>query len=391
MALMELNEELTTSIDRNLVSVGVFIDLKKAFDTIDHSILLRKLEYYGVRGVALKWIHHYLKNRQQFVCYNNFKSDYKYIKCGVPQGSIVGPTLFLVYINDIVNISKKLKFILFADDTNIFYTGKTSQDVFHVLNCELLILSDWFKLNKLSLNISKTNYMVFKNCKNKFDGSISIDGVKVQRVNSTKFLGVIIDENLNWCEHIRNVELKVSRQLGILHKSGRVLDSKCLHTLYCSLILPQLSYCCEIWGNNYMSRLGNLVKLQKRAMRIIDSSDYRAHTNPIFIKYKRLKMVDIINLKTLVIVYKAKHNLLPANLQRLFHSVNDSHKYLTRSSTRGNFSKNYVRSALKSRCITFKGVQLWNDLQLNVNDIVSVRAFKNTVKEYFLMNYFNQN
>ena len=158
---MELLENISSNLDSNLITTGVFIDLKKAFDTIDHDILIKKLYHYGVRGIASKWIQSYLYNRLQYVIYNNVKSETRKLVCGVPQGSILGPILFLLYINDICNISQKLNFILFADDTNVFVDGKSHSEVSTVLNNELKNVTVWFKVNKLSLNVDKTNYMIF--------------------------------------------------------------------------------------------------------------------------------------------------------------------------------------------------------------------------------------
>jgi hypothetical protein len=137
LALMELIEDITSNLDNNLVTTGVFIDLKKAFDTIDHSILFNKLCHYGVRGIVSSWIKYYLTNKKQFVCYGGICSDYRTMLCGVPQGSIFGPILFLLYINELANISNKLKFILFADDTNVFCAGKSITEVNNILNNEL--------------------------------------------------------------------------------------------------------------------------------------------------------------------------------------------------------------------------------------------------------------
>ena len=149
LAIIELIEEITSAIDNSMSTVGVFIDLKKAFDTIDHGILLKKLEHYGIRGIANQWVSNYLTERFQYVQYNNISSDYMSIKCGVPQGSILGPTLFLLYINDICRISTVNKMILFADDTNLFYSGNDLLNVCNTMSSELGKLNKWFQVNKL--------------------------------------------------------------------------------------------------------------------------------------------------------------------------------------------------------------------------------------------------
>ena len=137
-----------------------FIDLKKAFDTVDHNILANKLEHYGIRRLAKYWVCSYLENRRQYVCINDSNSECLDVKCGVPQGSILGPALFILYVNDMCNVSKSLKYILFADDTNLFYAGKDLNEVCELVSRELNILHMWFQVNKLSLNVAKTNFMI---------------------------------------------------------------------------------------------------------------------------------------------------------------------------------------------------------------------------------------
>ena len=162
LALTEFVKKVTSAMDKSQTTIGVFIDLKKAFDTVDHNILLSQLQCYGVRGLALEWIKSYLSNRRQCVCYNNSNSE---IKCGVPQGSILGPLLFILYINDMCDVSKLLHIILFADDTKHFYSASNIDDVTNVVNNELKQLGLWFRANKLLLNMNKTNFIMFNNKK----------------------------------------------------------------------------------------------------------------------------------------------------------------------------------------------------------------------------------
>ena len=156
-------DKVARATDNYCHTIGVFLDFSKAFDTINHEMLLYKLSHYGIRGIALKWFESYLYNRQQFVCINNSNSSIKNIGCGVPQGSILGPLLFILYINDFQNSSNLMLFLLFADDSNIFYSHHDSQFLLDTLNTELLSVAEWIKSNKLSLNLDKTNFMLFSN------------------------------------------------------------------------------------------------------------------------------------------------------------------------------------------------------------------------------------
>ena len=185
-------DDISNELNNNNHSIGVFIDLSKAFDTIDHSLLLRKLEHYGIRRIALSRFTNYLTNRSQYVSIDGNNSSHLQIKCGIPQGSILGPLLFIVYIHDIINCSKAAIFIMFADDTNLFFKHTNLKILYEHINIELQKKSSWFILNKLSLNIRKTNYIIFKANQKKVDTGnlvIKINDIIIENLEKTKFFG----------------------------------------------------------------------------------------------------------------------------------------------------------------------------------------------------------
>jgi len=213
-ALITLTEYITNALENNEIPISVFIDLSKAFDTLNHSILLTKLEHAGIRGIANELIKDYLSHRFQRVFYNNVLSTPMAVTCGVPQGSILGPLLFLVYINDIHRSSSIMKFILFADDTTLLASNKSLSALMNLVNEELHVINEWLKTNKLSLNIAKTHYIIFREKTEAVSVSntnlITINNTVISKVPSTKFLRrpIEINSEFTWKDHIKSITKK---------------------------------------------------------------------------------------------------------------------------------------------------------------------------------------
>ena len=191
LALVDVVDNIYKHLDDGKLGVGIYLDLQKAFDTVNHRILLRKLYHYGIRGVVHEWFQSYLDNRQQFTCISGIRSTLANITCGVPQGSVLGPLLFLIYINDIGNAVVHQKVKLFADDTNVFVFGDNLSDVETNANSCLSALNNWFICNKLSLNLSKTCYMIFSN-KTSADLNLCLNGKNIERVSHFKYLELLL-------------------------------------------------------------------------------------------------------------------------------------------------------------------------------------------------------
>ena len=381
MAHMILVDNLIKAIENGDYIIGVFLDFSKAFDTVDHSILLSKLFHYGIRGIAYKWFESYLQNRKQCVTYNDTKSSFKRIKCGVPQGSILGPILFLIYINDLVATCKKTLPFLFADDTNLFIKGKNLIQLTEMINNELCNISKWLKVNKLSLNIKKTHFMIFTSKKAKPDSvSVNIDGHEIDEVKCTKFLGVYIDNKLTWKKHIEYICGKVSRGIGIILRARHLLNHSALKTLYYSFVYPYFSYCNHVWGNTCSTYLNRLYMLQKRVIRVIAFAKYRDHTGPLFEKFGLLKLCDINKYAYSKFMYKWYHAMLPLIFEKSFTGIQDVHTHDTRISR--HLYKPKMDTNLGQTSFCFRGSQIWNSiLKARINPDVSDLVFSKYIKQ----------
>ena len=240
-AITEFTANVIPALDNNNKCLSVFLDLSKAFDTINHDILLMKLKRYGIRGVALKWFRSYLNQRMQYVSFKGVHSKTGKVEYGVPQGSVLGPLLFILYSNDIPLSLTHSKAILFADDTTVFCTGS---DLYECINSDLDNLGDWFKANQLSVNPSKTKYILFtKRCGvDDQMHNLYIEGTILERVPCTTFLGLYIDEHLSWKQHIDHCKKKMSSGIYAMNMAKHILSINHLRTLYYSLVHPYATY-----------------------------------------------------------------------------------------------------------------------------------------------------
>ncbi len=378
MALNIIVDKIANVMDSNDVTYGIFIDLAKAFDTVDHSVLIRKLKHYGLRGITSDWVTSYLSERSQIVSFKGTLSSCMNVKCGVPQGSILGPLFFIIYINDCVNVSNVLNFVKFADDTNVFCSGTNAHDLSNTLNLELEKLSDWFRANKLSLNIEKTKFIYFSKRRKKNDFEIKIDGKKIQQVQNIKFLGIQIDEKLTWLEHLKALRKKLSRNIGVICRLKYKLPVEILHYLYTSLIMPYLQYCNIVWGRNYDIHLEAIFKLQKKSIRIITKSNYLEHTSPLFKNSKLLKLRDINKLQLGCFMYQYKNNVLPKCFEHYFINQNEVHNHHTRNCN-NHFVGNF-RTNVKCFSLQIAGPVFWNSLDRSIKDSRSLDIFRNRLK-----------
>ena len=276
------------------------MDFSRAFDTVNHTILLKKLSYYGIKGQFLQLLTSYLSGRTQYVSYGGRESTLLNILSGVPQGSVLGPLLFIIFVNDIVNITNVAKFVLFADDLNLFVIHTCRESLYKIANQILQELFKYCFSNRLILNYDKCCYMEFgTRSESQQNYFLGIYNNRFAQVERCKFLGVIINDQLNWDDQIKHVIMQVSKSCGTLYRVRLQVPRKILKLIYMALVQPYLNYCISLWGySTTSSSMKSLFILQKKCIRIVTGKTNKEngifkHTKPLF---QSLNILTVFNL-----------------------------------------------------------------------------------------------
>ena len=363
--LISLTENIRDSLDEGNFSCGIFLDLQKAFDTVEHKILLKKLEIYSIRGIANKWFESYLTNRKQFVFLNGLESDLRPVYHGVPQGSVLGPLLFLIYINDLQNAIVYSDSFIFADDTALVCSNKSLKAIKKRVNIDLKLLSSWLASNKIDLNVKKTEVILFKhpNKKLNYNVKLKLNGKRLQFTNRTRYLGVLIDESLSWKFHHNDLATKLQRTNGILAKIRHYVPQSVTKLCYYALFNSRLMYGLQSWGQN-LSTNNRITKLQKTAVRIMTFSRPDAQSQPLFKELSILPVTDLIFLSNIQLVYNTLKRETPSAIQNAldFDYLPDS--YFTRGKNEGLLKRpKATTTAFGLYSIKYRSVIHWNALQ----------------------------
>ena len=360
----------------------VFIDLKKAFDTVDHEILCQKLAHYGIHHRELSWFKSYLSGRKQFCRINGVDSEIGDLETGVPQGSCLGPLLFLIYINDLPQAIQDSVVSMYADDTSLCYQSSDMTQLSAAINNDLKILDTWLQGNKLALNVAKTHSMLLctkqkrKILKSQGESMVlKICDNELEEVQNTKYLGVQIDSSLDWKEQIKAVSTKVSRAVGFLKHAKSFLPKETLKTLYTGIVEPHFRYCCSVWGCCGSMELDQLQKLQNRAARVLTNSSFDAPSRPLIQELGWKTIEELINGETKTMVFKSLHDLAPEYLRSLFTRNSQCSVHALRN-TVTDLKLPRKNSANGQKCFSYRGAKLWNSLSAESKQASSLNSFK---------------
>ena len=383
-ALIEATDSWSLNVDRGFVNAVVFLDLKKAFGTVNHAILLSKLQAYGIRDSANQWFCSYLRNRMQTCLVNCNKSSETYLPCGVPQGTILGPLLFLLYINDLPNCLMHSQPRMYADDTSITYASNDVEEIERCVNIDLDRIRIWLAANKLTLNTTKTEFLLIGSRQRlsmlERNPIIEINKFPIKHVSTSKSLGVHIDGNLSWECHINEISKKIASGISAIKRIRYFLPFDILLNVYNSLVQPHFDYCSVVWGNCSKNLSSKLQKLQNRAARVLTFSNYDCSTSELFQNLKWSKLVHQRAVSKAIMMHSIVNNTAPEYLTSRFVRRCD----LTSYNLRENEYKLAVpqpRTEFYKRSLSYSGSVLWNGLPLEVRQLTSPSIFKGKLRD----------
>ena len=387
-------------MDKGEILFSIFIDLSKAFETLDHKILIHKLKYYGVQSKALALCQSYLSNKCHYVQLGDVGSELRLIHTGEPQGSILGPLLFLIYINDVANFSNLFQPIMYADDITLVANLSTFcinnwLNIDININNELALLSDWLKLNKLSLNGRKTKRMMFHTPQMVVPRLIllKMNNIELEPITDFNFLGITINKHLRWKSHINKISINIARTTAIIRSLNQVLPCNVLLTIYNSLILPHLNYEILAWGYDTTRICGRntsqWIFLQKNSLSAISSTKYIAHTNPLFKSLALLKVEHTHKVQQLKFFYKLVQNHLPLYFNTFsVTQLGTVHDHVTRNiNLYKTFRVTHKFGEKILRCSIFRTINDVPDLIRNKASTHSFKGFSDYCKTFFISNY----
>lgn len=389
-AIINIFDNWLKEVDKGNVVLCVFLDFKRAFETVDRSSLLEKLNRIGVRGTALKWFGSYLEDRSQLVKFRNVFSTKRKSKYGVPQGTVLGPVLFNIYINDIVKCAKRCDISLFADDTVLYIAGKSIYELVKIMNEELSDVFSWLCDNNMCLNVNKSKAMVLGsnyalNAMDYTGYKVVINSTEIERVDSCKYLGVVVDKNLNFKKHVDYMCSKIARKVYLLGRIGKNMTIYAKLLLYKSLVGPHFGYCSAILIGISRNERQKLQKLQNKAMRIILKCD---RYTPIRVMLDTLGLMNIeqfIIYSAVMFVFRMRINTLPQYLTDKLMVVQSVHEHNTRS-INNYYIENFKRSQT-AKTVFVGGLRLFNDLPQQLRDCSGVSSFKCNVIHYIINNF----
>ena len=409
LPIFHIVDYISKALNNNEFAVGVFLDLQKAFDVVDHGLLILKLKSLGVQGSSLKWFENYLKDRKQFVMINGkFSESFKIINVGVPQGSILGPLLFLCFINDF-HKSNSFFNVLFADDTTALCKGHDLNILCNFVNLELQKLGTWLRANKLAINTEKTKVMIFHargrivpDVTFKFDNN-DVDCVSnsdlivpLERISNKcktpafKILGVYLDENLSFDYHFKITKSKIAKSLFSLKNAKNILPAYALKSLYFALIHPYFLYCLPIISSTSQSNINLLYKQQKIAIRLISKSKFNAHTQPLFFSLSILPLPELIIHQRLIFMHSYVFSLLPPSFNGMFSTNRFLNGELYNMRNMDDFFVPGVRTENLKRFPLYTFPTAWNSLSAEFKSINQRIMFKSSLKADLLgrLEYF---
>ena len=379
-AILEFLNNANDSLNNKNYLISIFLDFSKAFDTISHEILLQKLDRYGFRGTINTWLRSYLHHRKQYVSVGKINSDVLETVIGVPQGSTLGPLLFLIYIADMQQAFKSMKVIHYADDSTLYFSFPKNNDCAQLVNTELKSLSDWLSANKLFLNVTKTKYMVFHNIGKPPDVNISINELPVERTEVHKFLGIHIDDRLTFSTHAQKLCSKISQKIGIIRKISNIVPGNVLKQLHFAFIHSGYTYGITTYGTATISVTKKLSKLVDKSLKMVLGIH---RITPDVCKAKKMFNFSFSHQYFTCI---KMHQILVSKTHRYFldliQSTQPVNQHRTRFWTSERLILPYMRFSKCQNSFFYIGLKLWNKLPVALRNIKVETKFKNKLKEF---------